>query len=83
MSTPQKRVDYRKLEAYVRADCALDRPPAWTRPKEYIACTSRRPVTIAYLAPTGSQQFYLPGFEGQFYYRDLVGWTFYPVLLIV
>ena len=63
-STAQKQVDSRKLEAWVRADCVLERPATWTRPKEHIACTSRRPVTIAYLEPAGGSGFTCRGSRG-------------------
>jgi hypothetical protein len=78
-STAQRQVDARRLVAWVRSDCVLAEAASWRRPKEKIVCTGRKPVTIAYL----ERRFYLPGFEGRFYWRDLAGWTFYPVVLML
>jgi hypothetical protein len=82
-SNAQQDVDYRRLRDYVRSDCELEHQMKWFEQEALTTCTSRRTVAIAYLSAGGGVQYYLPGFRSRLYLRDIVGWTFYPLLLIV
>lgn len=81
-SIAQQRLDYRRLEQFVRSNCVLEHEAAWFEDDRFLLCTSKEPIEIAYLPPASKLVFYLPGFESQFYYRDILSWFLYPLVLL-
>ncbi|HZM76380.1 MAG TPA: hypothetical protein VFC19_11665 [Candidatus Limnocylindrales bacterium] len=67
-SIANQRLDYRRLKQFVRDNCVLEHKPAWYESDRLVLCTSKQPVEIAYLPPTGEFNFYLPGFQPRFYF---------------
>jgi hypothetical protein len=82
-STAQQRFDLRRLKAFVRDDCELERPRAWLESADSIKCTSNRTTEIAYLSPASRNLFYMPEFPPRFYFSDFSGFFFYPLILLV
>jgi hypothetical protein len=81
-SIAQQRLDYRRLEQFVRSNCVLEREAGRFESDRFLICTSKEPIEIAYLPPASKLDFYLPGFESKFYYRDILSWFFYPLILV-
>jgi hypothetical protein len=82
-SVAQQRLDYRRLKQFVRSNCVLERKPGRFESDRFLICTSKEPIEIAYLSPASKLDFYLPGFEWKFYYRDIPSWFLYPLVTIV
>ena len=81
-SIAQQRLDFRRLEKFVRSNCALERKARWFESDRLLLCTSREPIEIAYLPPASNLDFYLPAFEWKFYY-DIPGWFLFPLIMLV
>jgi len=79
-SIAQQRLDYRRLEQFVRGNCVLERKAAWFESERFLLCASKEPIEIAYLPLASKVDFYLPGFESQFYYRDIPSWFLSPLV---
>jgi hypothetical protein len=81
-SVAQQRLDHRRLEKFVRSNCQLEHRPAWHESDRMLLCTSREPIEIAYLPPAGDLDFYLPDFPSRFYFRDVLSYFLYPLLMV-
>lgn len=82
-SRAQRLFDYRKLRDHIRANCKLEKDDKWYTIEEQIRCVGKEPIELWYIPGGARPELYLPKFQARFYFRDVIDWTVYPLVLIL